>query len=77
MKNIKKIERTMSGLRDAVFETMEETLAGNQPVEVAKAVGGLAQVIINSVKVQMEYEKMRLESEVPANLPEMRLLPVK
>lgn len=71
----KKIERTMSGLRDAMFETLEEVKARVIDPDVGKTCGLLGKVIIDSVRVQMDYERMRLDSEVPAVLPEMKLLP--
>jgi len=65
----------MAGLRDTLFDTIDQLRDGSIDVSTAKSVAVLAQTILNSAAIQMQYEKMRLESEVPSTLPEMPLTP--
>lgn len=65
----------MSGLRDMLFETLDKLQAGKMEPGHAKTVAHLAQTILNSAQVQMEFEKLRLESVIPGVLPSMPLVP--
>lgn len=69
------IDRSMSGLRDALFDVMEKLRAGNIDANQAKAFAALALTAIKSVEVQIQYEEKRLASEIPGHLPEMKLIP--
>lgn len=71
----KKIDRTMSGLRDAMFEVLEEVKERRLDPEIGQCCAGIAKVIIESVKVQLLYEQLRLADKVPSHLPNMNLLP--
>lgn len=71
----KKTDRTMAGLRDSLFDVMEKLQAGQIEDSTAKTYAALAMTAIKSVEVQIEYERLKLGSEVPAVLPEMKLTP--
>lgn len=70
-----KIDRTMSGLRNGLFELYEDVRDKRCDVEIGRTCMGIAKVIVDSVKVQIAYEQLRLKSEVPSHLPDMKLLP--
>jgi hypothetical protein len=70
-----KIDRTMAGLRDSLFEMMEMLKAGEVEEGVARTYSQLAITAIKSVEVQIDYERLRLDSKVPGHLPEMKLTP--
>jgi hypothetical protein len=69
------IERTSAGLRDHLFAVLEDMRAGKISAIDAKAVAAVAQTIIKSAEVQLEFEKARLADEIPAHLGQMRLTP--
>lgn len=69
------VARTTAGLRDVLFDTIDKLRAGEIEVEEASAIANLSKVIVQSVSVQLAYERARLANEVPAVLPEMRLTP--
>lgn len=71
----KAMERSMAGLRDSIFEMMEALRAGDVEEPVARTYAQLAITAIKSVEVQINYERLRLDSKVPGHLPEMRLTP--
>jgi hypothetical protein len=75
MKTKKPIERSMAGLRDALFEMMEALRAGDVDEKEARTFSQLAISAIKATEVQIDYERLRLESKVPGHLPEMRLIP--
>jgi|SRR5687768_1451489 len=47
----------MNTLRQNIFDTMEGLRKGRIPVQTAKAQGELAQVLINSLKVEIDARK--------------------
>jgi hypothetical protein len=53
------VERTSAGLRDALFKAMDDLRVGNIEAGDAKAIAGLAREICNTVKLEMEAQKMR------------------
>lgn len=71
----KPIERSMSGLRDALFDMMEALKAGDVDEKVARTFSQLAISAIKATEVQIEFERLRLDSKVPGHLPDMRLTP--
>lgn len=70
-----KIERTASGLRDALFDVLEGLRSGDISHQQARAAAAVAKEIVHSVEVQVEFEKDKQRDKVPAHLPEMHLVP--
>ena len=70
-----KTDRTTAGLHDALFQAIDDLRTGAIDEKRANAISNLARAVIESVEVQVAYEKLRLDSKVPANLPEMALVP--
>ncbi|WP_186124290.1 hypothetical protein [Burkholderia gladioli] len=52
--------KNIDALRDHLFHTLEALADGDKPMEIerAKAVAEVAQVIINSAKVEVEHLKV-------------------
>lgn len=50
-------ENNMTGLRDKLFDTIDDIKNKSITVQEAKTICEVAQVIINSVKVEVEYMK--------------------
>ncbi|QKM52179.1 hypothetical protein [Burkholderia glumae] len=52
--------KNIDALRDHLFRTLEALTDGDKPMEIerAKAVAEVAQVIINSAKVEVEHLKV-------------------
>ena len=73
MKSKGMIVRTGAGLRDALFDMMEQLRDGGVDVSEAREFGKLAAHIIESVKVQMEHERMRAAGMVGEQLTEIEL----
>jgi hypothetical protein len=67
------IDRTAAGLRERLFQALEELRDGKIDGKQAAATAQLAQTIIKSIEVQMVFEKQRLASELPSILPPMKL----
>jgi hypothetical protein len=70
-----KPRRSAAGLREGLFEMLEQLRAGKVDVQTAKTYAALSMTIIKSVEVQLEYERMRIANEVPAHLSDMSLVP--
>jgi hypothetical protein len=66
---------SMGALRQTLFETLQKLKEGKLSYQDAGAVAKVANAILKSAEVQMEFERMRLNNEVPANLPDMPLTP--
>lgn len=49
--------KKMQDLRDALFETLEGVKSGKMDVEKAKAITSIAQVLVNSAKVEVDFLK--------------------
>lgn len=70
-----KIERTSAGLRDALFDTMENLLNGEIEANEAKAMAVVAREIVNTVRLEVDVQKLRAEYPadtkilVPSPLP--------
>jgi len=57
----KKIERTSAGLRDALFNAMEQLREGDIEASDAKAMAALAREIVHSVQLEIEVQKLRAQ----------------
>lgn len=68
-------ERSASGLRDLLFQSIEDLRTGRIDVAQANAISKSAEAIIKSVEMQVNYERLRITSEVPGVLPAMPLVP--
>ena len=68
-----RIERSAVGLREALFDQLEKLDSSEISSQQASAFSKLAAEIIKCTEMQLRFEKMRLESQVPSNLPEMNL----
>lgn len=66
---------SMAGLREHLFDVLEQLKAGKLDAQTAGAAAKVAQAILKSAEVQMSYERMRLDNLLPAILPEMALSP--
>lgn len=66
--------RSASGLRETLFSVIDGLLDGTVEIDVARAVTTAAHCIMNSVSTQIEFERLRLLSEVPSALPDMKLI---
>jgi hypothetical protein len=71
------VARTSAGLREALFQEIEALRAGKSDSGQAMAVAKLAQQIVNSVRVEIEFaskfkpgEKLAAEMPVPLKLAE-------
>lgn len=65
-----KIERTGSGLREAIFDQMERLRDGEAESTDARAFAALANALIKSVEVQIAYEKLKITG---GKLPELEM----
>lgn len=65
----------MAALRETLMEVLQGVRDGKIAPDSAKAAAAVAQTVINSVAVQIDYERLRLESKLPSVLPEMPLTP--
>lgn len=68
-------ERSAAGLRDVLFQAIDDLRAGSIDVATANAISKASLAILASVDTQIEFEKLKLDSKVPGNLPEMHLVP--
>lgn len=76
MKQIKPIERTSAGLRDALFEAMDNLRNGEiEPME-AKALSSLAKEICQTVKLEIDVQKLRAMYPSEAKLIVPKPLPL-
>jgi hypothetical protein len=66
--------RSASGLREGLFEMMEQLRAGKVDVPTAKTYAALAMTICKSIEVQLNYERMRVANEI-GELQDMTLVP--
>lgn len=70
-----KIERTSAGLRDALFDAIENLREGNIEAQDGKAIASLAAQICHTVELEMAVVRMRQEFPsdakviVPAPIP--------
>lgn len=64
----KKISRTSSGLRDALFDAIERVRDGDMASEDAKAISGLASQIVNTVQLELNVAKLRTQYPADAKL---------
>ena len=67
------IKRSAVGLREALFDQLEKLGSSEIGPQEASAFSKLAAEIIRCTEMQLRFEKMRLESQVPSNLPSMNL----
>jgi hypothetical protein len=65
---------SMGMLRQTLFETLEGLKSGKINPNQANAIAKVAQTLVNSVEVQIKFEQMKLESQVPGKLPEMDIV---
>jgi hypothetical protein len=64
---VKKTKRTSQGLRDILFDELEELRSGDGDPSRALAVANLAKQIINVAKVEMDFHRTMLQSNEQGN----------
>lgn len=64
----KKIDRTSAGLREALFTSMDQLKVGDIEAGDAKAMAALAREIVNTVRLEIEVQKLRLEYPADAKM---------
>jgi hypothetical protein len=64
----KKLKRTTQGLRDALFDEIEELRTGKGDPTKSAAVANLARQIINTAKAEIEFHKI-IQSEAKEKTP--------
>lgn len=67
---------SMATLRETLMEILEGVRDGNIDANRARAAAFVAQTLINSVSVQIEFERLKLADELPSSLPLMPLTPL-
>lgn len=75
MPDARAVERTMAGLRQALFETLEDLRAGKVKAQDATAIVGVANAVLKTVSVQLQFEKLKNEQKAPVRLAAMPLVP--
>ena len=55
--NTNDVERTSLGLRNALFDELDDLRAGKSTPKKASSVARVAGTIINSVKIEIEHQK--------------------
>jgi hypothetical protein len=73
--NVSNAKPSMGMLRQSLFEILEGVKTGKIDSQRAGAAAKVAEALLHSVEVQIEFEKLRLDSLVPGKLPEMALMP--
>lgn len=63
-----KIERTSAGLREALFDAIENLRAGNIEASDGKAIASLSQQICNTVSLEIDVAKLRMQYPADAKL---------
>lgn len=66
-----KISRTSLGLRDALFDAIEKVRSGDMDPQDARAIGSLAHQICETVSLEIEVAKLRINypPDSKLNLP--------
>lgn len=59
------MSKTISDLREAMFDTIAALKKGEITIEQAKAMSEIGQVIINSAKVEVDYIRANNGGETP------------
>lgn len=68
-------QRTTRGLRDLLFDEIDELRTGDGNPEKSMAVANLAKQIVNTAKVEIDFQRVIQEHEAGGNpLPEMGTL---
>jgi len=67
-------KKTIDDLRDVLFQTIEAVKSGSLEIDRAKTISDLAQVMVNSAKVEVEHAKVTGQKgsgflEKPQELP--------
>lgn len=73
LKEINMADKNINDIRESLFETMDRLLKNDIELEKAKTIVAVAQTIINSAKVEVEYLKLLEPSGIKSNF----LLPSK
>lgn len=60
-----KSENSFNSMREILFDSMKEVKNGNLDVEKAKAIASISQIVINSVKVEIEFLKLTGSDKKP------------
>lgn len=75
MKTAVKLNRTLAGVREALFDQIDALRAGTSDSETSTAVAILARGIIDSAKLQLEFEKAWAEKKIADKLRAIELVP--
>lgn len=73
--SIATVSRTSAGLREALFQEIEALRAGKSDARQAMAVAKLAQQIVNSVRVEIEFaSKFKTGEKLPSMPAPLKLV---
>lgn len=75
MKIAVKLNRTLAGVREALFDQIDALRAGTADTETSKAVAELAKGILDSAKIQLEFEKAWADKKIADKLRAIELVP--
>lgn len=76
MTEAKKNHRTTQGLRDALFDELEELRGPDGKPEKSMAVANIAKQIINTAKVELDFQRLIVQAAnegTPITLGDLRL----
>ena len=59
------MSKTIQDLRERLFEAIDGVRSGHMSIDKAKTVADLAQVIVNTAKVEVDYLKANNGGETP------------
>lgn len=71
-----KTERTSAGLRDALFDTLDDLRSGKTSPRAAAAVAGLAGQIVNVTRLELHYTRFVGQKDpaaAPHEVPALKL----
>lgn len=71
---MKKVKRTSQGLRDILFDELEELRHGDGDPSKALAVANLAKQIINVAKVEMDYLNTSMKLQEAGNTMKLGMM---
>lgn len=64
----KPIPRTAEGLRDALFDQLEQLNSGESELDTAKAFASVSNAILKSVEVELSFHKARARGEIKSEV---------
>lgn len=70
---MKKVSRNTQGLKDALFDELDQLRSGTSTPQKAKATTSIIKSVVDVAKLEMDFVYMQQQESAPKTLPNLKM----